>query len=48
MKFRSCMTLFEAAVPEMGSVFGEALDRWCAGERDSNTLRLLSDSGTAV
>jgi uncharacterized protein (DUF1810 family) len=41
------MTLFEADVPEPGSVFGQALERWCAGARDENTLRLISPSGTA-
>ena len=40
LKFRSSMTLFEAAVPD--PVFARALDRWCSGERDSATLRLLS------
>src|ERR1700728_357406 len=33
MKFRSCMTLFEAAVPGADRLFGQALERWCAGER---------------
>ncbi|MCB8882623.1 DUF1810 domain-containing protein [Acidisoma cellulosilytica] len=42
MKFRSCMTLFEATGSEESGVFGAALDRWCAGERDAATLRLLS------
>jgi uncharacterized protein (DUF1810 family) len=41
MKFRSCMTLFEAAAPE-AEVFGQALERWCSGERDPATLRLIS------
>jgi uncharacterized protein (DUF1810 family) len=41
-KFRSCMTLFEVAVPQV-PLFGQALDRWCAGERDDRTLRLLRD-----
>jgi uncharacterized protein (DUF1810 family) len=40
LKFRSCMTLFEVAVPEVKS-FGQALDRWCAGKRDDRTLELL-------
>jgi uncharacterized protein (DUF1810 family) len=40
-KFRSCMTLFEVAVPDV-PLFGWALDRWCAGERDHRTLQLLS------
>jgi uncharacterized protein (DUF1810 family) len=34
VKFRSSMTLFEAAVPEAMPVFAQAIDRWCAGERD--------------
>jgi uncharacterized protein (DUF1810 family) len=41
LKFGSCMTLFEAAVPHE-ALFGQALDRWCAGVRDPRTLRLLS------
>ncbi len=41
LKFGSCMTLFEAAAPGQ-PIFGEALDRWCDGERDPRTLELLS------
>ena len=37
MKFRSCMTLFEAVSPE-GNVFAQALARFFAGERDPQTL----------
>jgi uncharacterized protein (DUF1810 family) len=44
MKFRSCMTLFEAAVTEADAVFGQALERWCAGERDPHTLQLIASS----
>jgi uncharacterized protein (DUF1810 family) len=41
LKLCSCMTLFEAAVPDE-SVFGEVLDRSYAGARDALTLdRLL-------
>jgi uncharacterized protein (DUF1810 family) len=40
LKFRSSMTLFEAAAPEQ-PVFGLALRRWCDGERDRRTLQLL-------
>lgn len=40
MKFRSCMTLFEQAASDQ-PVFGTALDRWCASERDERTLQLL-------
>ena len=42
MKFRSCMTLFEAAVPQADPVFGQALERWCAGEPDPGTLQLIA------
>jgi uncharacterized protein (DUF1810 family) len=45
MKFRSCMTLFEAAVPQADAVFGQALERWCAGERDPRTLQLIALAG---
>ena len=40
MKFKSCMTLFEQ-VAGTGSVFSSALDRYCRGERDAATLRLV-------
>ncbi len=40
LKFRSCMTLFEAVSGE--ALFGEALQRCCGGERDARTLALLS------
>jgi uncharacterized protein (DUF1810 family) len=42
MKFQSCMTLFEAAAEQTTSVFGQALDGWCAGARDPHTLRLIN------
>lgn len=42
LKFRSSMTLFEAAAPPEDRVFGAAIDRWCAGERDARTRRLVS------
>jgi|SRR5579872_4115010 len=48
LKFRSCMTLFEVAVPE-ALLFGQAIDRWCGGKRDARTLELLNmrrSSGT--
>ena len=47
LKFRSCMTLFEAAVPQANAVFRQALVRWCAGERDSRTLQLIARAGTS-
>jgi uncharacterized protein (DUF1810 family) len=40
LKLRSCMTLFEAAVPEE-TVFGEILDHFYAGSRDDLTLARL-------
>jgi uncharacterized protein (DUF1810 family) len=40
LKFCSCMTLFEA-VAGPGSVFSQALDRWCEGRRCEATLRQL-------
>ena len=40
MKFKSSMTLFEK-IAGSGSVFSLALDRYCNGERDGTTLRLL-------
>ena len=47
MKFGSCMTLFEVAAPPEEKVFGEAIDRWCAGQRDARTLQLLSSRTSA-
>jgi uncharacterized protein (DUF1810 family) len=45
MKFRSCMTLFETtAVARADPVFGLALERWCAGERDLRTLQLIGSA----
>ena len=40
LKFRSSMTLFEAAAAG-GGPYGEALDAFYDGERDAKTLRLL-------
>lgn len=40
LKFCSCMTLFEAVADE-GSIFSQALARWCEGQRDTVTLRVL-------
>lgn len=40
LKLCSCMTLFEAAVPGE-AVFGEVLDRFCAGLRDPLTVTRL-------
>ena len=40
IKFRSCLTLFEAAAPEPG-IFAEALRKYFDGVRDARTLQLL-------
>jgi uncharacterized protein (DUF1810 family) len=40
LKFRSCMTLFEAAAPDE-PVFSANLSRYFAGERDPLTLQAL-------
>jgi uncharacterized protein (DUF1810 family) len=40
LKFCSCLTLFERAVPTQ-SVFGQLLDRYYRGERDAATLQML-------
>ncbi len=37
MKFKSSMTLF-AAVSDEGSVFEQALEKYCHGERDGRTM----------
>lgn len=43
LKFGSSMTLFEAAASsEEARVFGMAIDRLCAGERDERTLHLIA------
>lgn len=42
VKFRSSMTLFALAAPEEGSVFRQALDRWCDGRMDERTLALIA------
>ena len=40
LKFRSCMTLFEAVAPDE-PVFARALETYFGGERDARTLELL-------
>ncbi|MDA8082232.1 MAG: DUF1810 domain-containing protein [Nitrospiraceae bacterium] len=42
LKFKSSMTLFEK-IAGPGSVFSSALERYCHGERDTVTLRLLAN-----
>jgi len=44
LKFRSCMTLFDAAMPTE-PLFGQALARYFGGQGDARTLELLA--GTA-
>jgi uncharacterized protein (DUF1810 family) len=41
LKFRSCLTLFEAVAPD-DPLFRAALDRWFGGARDPRTLDLLA------
>ena len=40
LKFRSCMTLFEAVAPDEPA-FARALETYFGGERDARTLELL-------
>jgi len=40
MKFRSCMTLFDAAAPDE-TMFAEALQKYFGGTPDARTLELL-------
>jgi len=42
MKFRSCMTLFSLVVD---NPFRHALDRWCGGQLDEQTLALVDAAG---
>ena len=44
LKFRSSMTLFSVASPD--GPYQAALDRWCGGEADPQTLALLLKSPT--
>lgn len=42
LKFRSSMTLFATATADDRSQYQRALDRWCGGQADEQTLQLLS------
>jgi uncharacterized protein (DUF1810 family) len=42
LKFRSCMTLFSRAAEDPDNPFRHALDRWCDGEPDEQTLALIA------
>lgn len=44
MKFRSCLTLFQAAAPNE-PIFSEALERFFAGRPDPKTLEVLGARG---
>ena len=44
MKFHSSMTLFDAV--DGGGLYGQALDRFFAGERDQATLAILTNGRT--
>jgi uncharacterized protein (DUF1810 family) len=41
LKFRSCMTLFSLAANDPDNPFYQALDRWCGGQPDQQTLALI-------
>lgn len=42
LKFRSSMTLFDVAANGREFIFQEALDKWCGGEADQRTLKILA------
>jgi uncharacterized protein (DUF1810 family) len=44
-KFRSCMTLFALTAGDPKSTFYKALDRFCSGILDPQTLKLLDADG---
>lgn len=45
MKFQSSMTLFALASGSGASPFQQALDRWCGGKLDGNSVALLDHRG---
>jgi uncharacterized protein (DUF1810 family) len=45
LKFRSCMTLFSRAADDPDDPFRQALDRWCGGQPDEQTLVLIDAGG---
>jgi uncharacterized protein (DUF1810 family) len=45
LKFRSCMTLFSLAMDDPDNPFRQALDRWCSGRPDEQTLALIDAGG---
>ena len=46
LKFRSCMTLFSLAADDPENPFRPALDRWCGGRPDEQTLALIEPAGS--
>lgn len=42
-KFQSCLTLFEATAPD-SAIFSGAIEKYFAGKRDPETLRLLAET----
>ena len=45
LKFRSCMTLFSRAAEDPDNPFRLALDRWCGGRPDDQTLAFIDAGG---
>jgi uncharacterized protein (DUF1810 family) len=45
LKFGSCMTLFSIAANDGENPFRQALDRWCNGRPDEQTLALIDAGG---
>ncbi len=45
MKFRSSMTLFSLTMEDPDNPFRHALDRWCEGRPDEQTLALINAGG---
>ena len=43
LKLKSCMTLFEMAVPEC-LVFGQVLEQYFEGNRDQSTIDIIEHS----
>jgi uncharacterized protein (DUF1810 family) len=44
-KFRSCVTLFSLAIDNPDNPFPYALDRWCSGRPDEQTLAVIDAGG---
>jgi uncharacterized protein (DUF1810 family) len=48
LKFRSCMTLFSRAADNPDNPFRQALDRWCGGQPDEQTLAFIDGHGELI